>query len=93
MTPQEQLNVQCQEIIKGVQNLITEADQKIRTADARSKTAEEMLSRIKEAATKEISKAFDLGVQEGKKIANATSDSGGGTEKEKEEIVKLVLNN
>lgn len=100
MTSEEQINEKCQEIANNINNLVTDAVKKIKTAlefaktaEERAKTAEEMLVKIKQTTTEEIKKAYIIGYQSGKKAANIDSNNSGGTQKEKEENLKLVLEN
>ncbi len=93
MTLEEIINKKCQKITNDINNLVADADQKIKTASERAKTAEDMLARIKAATAEEIKKAYNMGFQLGRRTIISDSDNTGGTQKAKEENFKLVLEN
>lgn len=93
MTLEEEISKKCQKITVDINNLVADADRKIKTASVRAKTAEDMLARIKEATITEIRKAYSLGFQEGRKTAITSADNTGGAQKAREENLKLVLEN
>lgn len=93
MTSEEIIKRKCQEITHDINSLVADAEQKIKTASERAKTAEDMLARIKVTTAEEIKKAYNMGVQVGMKAKTIEAEDTGGTQKEKEEKFQLVLEN
>lgn len=97
MMSQEEVKTQCEKIASNLNDVFAQAKSQLETADARAKMAESMVTKVKEATAEEIKRAYNMGLEDGKKLHSTTSSSAtensGGTDKDKENEFKLVLEN
>lgn len=87
-----ELPKECKDNLSKLNKLINKAVKEIKIANTRAESAEKMLSVIRKSSQAEIEKAYKTGFEHGRN-SMFNSDNTGGTSKNKEDVVKLVLNN